>query len=242
MGDVATESAAQTNKPVDGALSNEVPMYADMSVDQGDTDAGNATGQPEPTSTAPEVKPDDKPTTIEPIAPDPVIEPVVAEGAGEKTGGDEVVYKDFKLPEGQSMDKAALDAFIPLAKKYKLPQEAAQGVIDIASGMISRNVEAQELLITNQEKSWKTEILQDPEIGGAKQVEAAAYGQRALNRFDIDGKFAEVLEVGRLKYNPAIRRFLARVGGAVSEDTLVQGQPAPKSSSGSNMYSKSGHK
>lgn len=261
MSEQATE-ATQTDKSAGGeSLRESTPLYSDMGPGSGDTDAKSADAEAKPADNAPEVKPDQGDTTIAPVegeaAPDkaaeesksgekPTIEPIL-EGDGQQGGkqGEEkaaegsettdIQYGEFKLPEGQAMDQEALDKLIPLAKEAKLNQETVQGVIDIAADMIARQQQAQEYAIETQETAWKKEIVSDPEIGGAKQVEAASMGERALNRFD-DGGLKEVLEVGRLKYNPAVRRFLARVGAAVSEDAYVGGRPATKASAAKSLY------
>ena len=251
-------AAAQTNQPADAVVADGVgqnsdeagkgidSLYPNSDMSVGDTDAGNAPAEGEATGQATEVKPDDAESdgeTIKPIEKDPTIEPVDggeadkdAEGDKSAEGAEDVIeYADFTLPEGQSMDQEALDALLPIAKQHKLPQDAVQGIIDIAAGMLDRQAQEQELAIENQEKIWKTEILKDPEIGGAKHVQAAAAGEKALKMFDPAGEMGELLKIGRLTNNPTVRKFLARVGQSVSEDAFVPGTPMPNQASGAKV-------
>ena len=222
-----------------------VPIYNDMGSDTvADTTKEAATEETRTTDAAPA---EETPTADAAVEVKPVTETTddkSVDAKPDETKADEgkpAEYVDFKLPEGQSMDQEALDKFIPFAKESGLSQEGAQGVIDIASDMMTRAGQQQEQAFEEQLVTWKQEIVSDPEIGGVKQVAAVAAGERALGRFGTP-EFMDMLDKTQFKDHPEMRRFLTRVGQAVSEDVTVTGDPAKKSSGISGIYDKSDHK
>ncbi|MCK5604936.1 hypothetical protein KAR91_23805 [Candidatus Pacearchaeota archaeon] len=133
-----------------------------------------------------------------------------------------VEYTEFKVAEGQEMDKTALDAFIPLAKELGLDQDGAQKIVDVVAGMTERVGKAQAQALADQENVWKKSWSEDKEIGGAKYKESVDIALKAIERFGTP-ELNKFLSASRLGRYPEMGRFFVRVGKAISEDQTVEG-------------------
>lgn len=153
-----------------------------------------------------------------------------------------IEYGEFTLPEGQEIDKAMLDQFVPLFQEAKVPQEIAQKLVNQyaeALPAIAEQVQAkvlEQVQAEFQEKSNQyAEITKkDPEIGGIKLAESTAFCARAIDAFcgspeEAKAFKAAMNEMG-MGNHPEVVRFLTRVGKSVSEGTFVRGgqSTAPK--------------
>lgn len=154
-----------------------------------------------------------------------------SEGEGEKNDGPPEEYADFAMPEGVEVDAATLDAFKPLAKEFGLSQEQAQKLVDLYAGKQAAAAEAQAQAWREAQEQWVEQAKADKEIGGAKFEQNVATAKKALDKFGTPELF-EALSLTGAGNHPEFVRFCARVGKAISEDTLVSPQSAtgsPKS-------------
>lgn len=82
-----------------------------------------------------------------------------------------IVYEEFKIPEGIKVDNEQIEEFTKTIGEYRLPQEAAQKLMD----MHARNVEDiakqvsenQWKVFHDQQNEWKKEVMSDPILGGS---------------------------------------------------------------------------
>lgn len=126
---------------------------------------------------------------------------------------------DLKMPEGIEMDNEAIEAFTPIAKELKLGNEQAQKLADLYAAQLKKVHEAQQEQYLKTIESWEEEAKKDPEIGGDKFQGAVASAKRALQTFDADGAFLDLMEKSGFGNHPAVMRFVSRVGKSLKEDT-----------------------
>lgn len=144
-----------------------------------------------------------------------------AAGAPEK-------YEPFKMPEGISLDEAAVGRFLPVAKELELSQTRAQKLIDLYIAEKSADVK---LSVENWAKtvgSWSEATKADKEIGGDKLPETHAQAKTFIKQFGTPALMT-LLEEYKLHQNPEIVRMLAKGGRAISNDTLLLGGGAGQS-------------
>ena len=183
--------------------------------DQTTTPATPETPPPDPT-------PDPAPV---PAAAEPSVltagAPVADSPAPETPAPAEIAYGDFTLPEGATLDAAALDLF----REARLPQEAAQKFIDLAvsreQAATARGVQA----FVDLQTKWVSEIKADPEIGGERFRASVALAGRAIDRLGVPG-LREALDLTGAGNNPAIVKAFVRLGQMVSEDRFAPGREA----------------
>lgn len=193
---------------------------------------GDAAATP-PAGTTPQLGADGKP--VAPAAGDPT-------KAEPKPGEVKDIVYEFKAPDGMQLDKTALDQFTAVAKELKLPAETAQKVVDVATAMQQRQLEAH----TRQVDAWAEEVstgktadgkdlpehLRVP--GGDKLNETLAVCKKAVALGPPELK--QLLNDSGFGNHPAIVRFMYTVGKALSEDRFVPGDPLAQSSDASRFY------
>jgi hypothetical protein len=141
-----------------------------------------------------------------------------ADGQDGKTAGAPEAYAEFTLPEGISLDKAALEGFTPLAKELGLSQENAQKVVDLyATKLLPQIQQAFAEQQTQKVEGWLQDSMKDPEIGGARFDETVSIAKKALDAFGSPALKAALDDSG-LGNHPEVIRLLANIGKRVSED------------------------
>jgi hypothetical protein len=91
----------------------------------------------------------------------------------------EIVYSDFKVPDGMEVDTELLESYAPLFKKAGLTQEEAQAHVDAYAKKVGGYAAKGEEIFTKmydekrtsdqaaQSETWAKELRADPELGGA---------------------------------------------------------------------------
>lgn len=195
---------------------------------------------PEPETKANETPPAEtpsaKPTTTEEASPTPSETP---EAAPSLIGKDEekketavqldpIVYTDFTLPEGVTLDPEGLKEFTDIVGPAQVPQNVAQRIVD----MYVKNLQAVQAdtqkgmtdawVATRNE--WTAEVKADKEIGGANLPKVTATIAKALDQFGASG-VREALTLTGADNNPAIIKTLYKMASALAEGTHVGGGP-----------------
>lgn len=150
------------------------------------------------------------PTTTEPpaAAAAPVV-PVVPE------------KYDFKVPEGY-YDPAVADRVSSVAKDLKLPQEAAQRLLDVAAAEVTA-YKAQSAANTDRiVAGWETTSKADKEIGGVDYEKNVGLAQAALKKFGTEALLKGLSDSGFGNHPELVRTFM-RIGKAMKEDDFIGG-------------------
>lgn len=175
------------------------------------------TADPKPADPGTEPKVDPTPQTdpkgADPAAkggdPDPkAVEPKV--GAPEKY--------EFTAPEGITLDKAALEAFEPVARELNLTQEQAQKLVNLQAGMVQKQAEAWQ----ETTKGWTEATKADKEIGGANLTASLNAGKAFLKAYGNEG-LVKLLDDYGLGNHPEVIRAFAKAGKAMAEDKFHNG-------------------
>lgn len=140
---------------------------------------------------------------------------------------------EFAAPEGQELDANALSVFEPIAKELGLTQEQAQKLVDIYPQIQQQQAEAW----SKQGEEWREQVKSDKEIGGDKYTANVGNAQKALDQFGSPA-LREYLETTLLGNHPELVRFFAKVGKAVSEDTMVMPNNGGQLSTADLLYGK----
>ena len=170
--------------------------------------------------------------------PSPVGDPPAAPPAGDPPPADppaEIVY-EFKAPEGVELDANMLGAFSEAAKELKLPQEAAQALIDkMVPAMEANNV----AMLDTMRGAWKQQTIADVDLGGPKLAETIATAKRGLE-FAGTPALKKLLDDSGLGNHPEVIRAFHKVGAAIGQDgNLVNGSPPqPQKSLAERLYGK----
>lgn len=146
----------------------------------------------------------------------------VAEGeqGGEKEQAAEVVY-EFKLPEGVQMDQARHDEFVTVAKELKLPQDAAQKLVDLAAKAEQARVDEHKALVDG----WTKQAKEHKELGGEKLPESLATAKKVYDLLPEAraNELRTLLNSTGLEAHPVMFELFHAVGSKLSEAAFVRG-------------------
>ena len=143
--------------------------------------------------------------------PSPEAKPTEAPAPGAEA---EVVY-EFNLPEGVQFADGEVDAFKTVAKDLKLPKEGAQRILDIATAREQARAEAFQTTV----RGWAETTKADKELGKDENI---AIAKKTVETFGTP-ELKEVLNSSGLGNHPEMIRLMARIGNAMTEDSVVKG-------------------
>lgn len=129
---------------------------------------------------------------------------------------------EFAMPEGFTVDEAAVEAVTPILKELNCSQETAQKLVDLHFAQIRAMQEAQEKAKAETLAQWAKEIRADKDIGGPNVLQNLLPGARLIDRFGSPDLKALLQESG-LDRHPAVVRFLVTVGKEFAEDRWADG-------------------
>ncbi len=141
------------------------------------------------------------------------------DGKDEKTAPEPYT---LDIAEKYAADKADVDAFAEQCLKLGMTREQAQASLEFSVQMHERQMEA----FSQQRKSWRGEIENDPDFGGKNFAASCVAAKKALATFDKSGDVRRMLEETGYGDNPAVIRVFARIGRAMAEDKFLAGNPA----------------
>lgn len=157
----------------------------------------------------------------------PVVEPGAGDPPADGAKADEVKADEapteyaFTAPEGVELDADQTAQFTAIAKELKLPAEAAQKIVDLATKAEVARVAA----FTATVQGWAAEVKADPVLGGDKLEESLAVAKRAIDLGPPELK--ALLQSTGMGNHPAVFKWAHTVGKALSPDKFVQGGNAP---------------
>lgn len=132
---------------------------------------------------------------------------------------------EFKVPEGMTLDTAAVEKFSPVFKELGLDQKGAQKLVDAyvpylqeqIKGQLEAQQQAANKVFNDMKTEWKNETIKELGADHAKELAVAA---KFIDRFGTP-KLREVLNETGLGNHPEIVRAFIKAGKAISEDSFA---------------------
>ena len=158
----------------------------------------------------------------------------------DESGGSEGVPEKytFEPPEGLELDaetKGKIEAFADQAREMGLSQKQYQSLIEYDINRAQQLNEAAVESWNGRVEDWRKSAKADKEIGGEKFAENLKVAESAIKQFGDPDLRALLkspspenpngLAIGN---HPAVLRFLNRVGKAIADPKLLQGDAAPQ--------------
>ena len=88
--------------------------------------------------------------------------------------------------------------------------------------LLDSYVTAQENAFEKQREDWRTEIKNDPSMGGEKFKESVENAKRAVDRFGGE-EFKDLLNETGYGDHPLVVKLLSSIGKAMADDKIVTG-------------------
>lgn len=136
----------------------------------------------------------------------------------EKADGPPEKYEDFKVPEGMNLDAAAVEKVAPVFKELNLSQDQAQKLVDQYAELQQSALAEQKKAIGKMREEWAKEIKSDPEW-----KQKLSHAKKAVETFG-DEELKSLLYDEWLGDQPALVRFLGKVGAATGNDKFIEGK------------------
>lgn len=127
---------------------------------------------------------------------------------------------EFNCPEGVSIDETAVEEITPILKELKCDAKTAQKLADLHFKQLKAVIDKQNAEFDNTKKEWAKQLKTDSEIGGPDLNNNITYGVRLLNKFGSQDLKTLLVDTG-LDRNPAMVKFLVKVGKELGEDSWV---------------------
>lgn len=126
-------------------------------------------------------------------------------------------YEAFTLPDDVTLDDALMSEFSQVAKDADLPQDKAQGLVELGVKMAKGFESATQQSLDQLKNQFATDLKNDKDLGGEKVDENLGIAQRAINAYGSD-ELKTMLKESGLGNHPELVRFFHAVGQTISED------------------------
>lgn len=223
--EAATGKKPEGDKPADvAAVADGEKKDSPAPADAATTDAKpEADKKPEGEADAAKTDPDKKDATAEAQPPAPI------------------AYQAFTLPEGVALDAERLKGFTDIAGPAQIPQDVAQKFMDLhvaemkryADDVQAQSAQHQRDVWTTLNDRWKTDLRNDPEIGGNRVDTSLSRAKAVIEEFggtdeQIRDLIAHTSNNGMGNY-PGFVRLLNTIGEKLNifEDGMINANPSP---------------
>lgn len=161
--------------------------------------------------------------------------PAVGEAPKAGEGGDAPgapeQYADFTMPDGFALEGDMLTGVTAIAKAHNMTQEQAQALVDlgvkqaqaVTAGYADLATKSPVILADHWAQEWSKQTAADAVLGGKNLPQTVALSHRVFATFGSP-ELASFLNETGLAHHPELHRMLVKIGGVVSEDTLVTPQ------------------
>lgn len=158
----------------------------------------------------------DRSKPVEPSA-EPAAEPKPESAAPD-------AYTDFSVPEGHTLDTAAIESATPIFRELGLSQDQAQKLVNFYSEQIGKINSENESFMETMRTQWRNDLKADKEIGGKLDQVKVDIG-RTLDRLptEVRDNFKAAMDLTGAGDHPAIIKAIYSLGQLIGEGTHVNG-------------------
>lgn len=152
-------------------------------------------------------------------------------------------YTDFSVPEGHTLDTAAIESATPIFQELGLSQEQAQKLVSFYSEQIGKINSENEGYMETMRTQWREELKADKEIGGKLDAVRVEIG-RTLDRLPeaIRTNFKEAMNMTGAGDHPAVIKAIYSLGQLIGEGTHVSGdRPSEHGQTRAGVQSRPSH-
>jgi len=151
-----------------------------------------------------------------------------------------VTYTDFSVPEGHTLDAAAIESATPLFRELRLTQDQAQKLVDFYSTQVGKINAENEGYMETLRTQWREELKSDKDIGGKLDQVKVDIG-RAIDRLPqaVREPFKEAMNLTGAGDHPAVIKAIHAFASLIGEGTHVSGGgPSPDGQSRTGVASR----
>lgn len=133
-------------------------------------------------------------------------------------------YTDFSVPEGHTLDAAAIESATPMFRELGLTQDQAQKLVDFYSTQVGKINAENEGYMETMRTQWREELKADKDIGGKLDQVKVEIG-RAIDRLPptVREPFKEAMNLTGAGDHPAVIKAIHAFASLIGEGTHVTG-------------------
>ena len=133
-------------------------------------------------------------------------------------------YTDFSVPEGHTLDTAAIESATPLFRELGLSQDQAQKLVDFYSTQVGKINAENENYMETMRTQWREELKADKDIGGKLDQVKVEIG-RGLDRLPptVRDNFKAAMDMTGAGDHPAVIKAIHAFASLIGEGTHVSG-------------------
>ena len=149
-------------------------------------------------------------------------------------------YTDFSVPEGHTLDAAAIESATPLFRELGLSQDQAQKLVDFYSTQVGKINAENEGYMETLRTQWREELKADKDIGGKLDQVKVEIG-RTLDRLPpvVRDNFKAAMDMTGAGDHPAVIKAIHAFALLIGEGTHVSGGgPSPDGQSKTGVASR----
>ena len=149
-------------------------------------------------------------------------------------------YTDFSVPEGHTLDAAAIESATPLFRELGLSQDQAQKLVDFYSTQVGKINAENEGYMETLRTQWREELKADKDIGGKLDQVKVEIG-RGLDRLPpaVRDNFKAAMDMTGAGDHPAVIKAIHAFASLIGEGTHVSGGgPSPDGQSKTGVASR----
>lgn len=128
------------------------------------------------------------------------------------------------IPEGFQADDASVGKFLEIANELGLSKEGASKLVGLQAELAKQASEAGSKLWEETQTQWQDQVRADPEIGGTKLQENLGIIAKLLDSHG-NAEVRQAFDITGAGNNPAVIKFLIKVGKELGEGKPVLGGP-----------------
>lgn len=128
------------------------------------------------------------------------------------------------IPEGFQADEASVGKFLEIANELGLSKEGASKLVGLQAELAKQASEAGSKLWEETQTQWQDQVRADPEIGGTKLQENLGVIAKLLDSHG-NAEVRQAFDITGAGNNPAVIKFLIKVGKELGEGKPVLGGP-----------------
>ena len=134
-------------------------------------------------------------------------------------------YTDFSVPEGHTLDAAAIESATPLFRELGLSQDQAQKLVDFYSTQVGKINAENEGYMETLRTQWREELRADKDIGGKLDQVKVEIG-RGLDRLPpaVRDNFKAAMDMTGAGDHPALIKAVYEFSKLIGEGSHVSGK------------------
>ena len=128
--------------------------------------------------------------------------------------------EELKLPDGMILDEPTSKGFVEIVNKFGLPRDAVAALTTLQANVMKGLSEKGNSDWNTTQETWRTEVSNDPEIGGDKTAPTLGAISKLVDKYGTP-ELRGVFDLTGAGNHPQVIKFLSKIAKDLGEGTFV---------------------